>query len=341
MDTSGKESTATAGGLRIGVVGAGAIGGFLATKLALAGNQVGVLARGATLQAIRSKGLQLDSGGVRLEARVAASDDAAQLGKQDVVILAVKSPSLPGVADKLGPLMGPDTIVLPALNGVPWWYFKAMQGTPLAGQRLRATDPDGRLEAAIPTRQIMGFVVFPSCSSPEPGLIVHASGSRLVVGEPDGTASSRAEAMGRMLAQAGFDASASPDIRREVWLKLLGNACFNPVSLLTGSPTDLMIDDADINRLFQDMMLELLAMGGEIGVPVEISPVDRLAITRKLGHIKTSMLQDVEAGRAVEIDSILGAAVEIAAELKMPAPCLKTVYALAKFRARHLGLYPG
>ena len=338
---STKEGNGAAGGLRICVVGAGAIGGFLATKLALAGNQVSVLARGATLQAIRSQGLRLDSGGVRLQAHVAASDDAAQLGEQDVVILAVKAPSLPGVADKLSPLLRPDTIVLPALNGVPWWYFKAMQGTPLAGQRLKATDPDGRLEAAIPTRQIVGLVVFPSCSSPEPGLIVHASGSRLVLGEADGKPSPRAEVMGRIFVEAGFDASASPDIRREVWLKLLGNACFNPVSLLTGSATDLLIDDTDINQLFQNMMLELLAVGREIGVPVEISPVDRLAITRKLGHIKTSMLQDVEAGRAVEIDSILGAAVEIAAALGVSAPCLNTVYALAKFRARHLGLYPG
>ncbi|MDX3907017.1 MAG: 2-dehydropantoate 2-reductase [Pigmentiphaga sp.] len=326
--------------LRIGVAGAGAIGGFLAARLALAGHEVSVLARGATLAAIRTRGILLDSGGTRVEANVRASDDPAQLGVQDVVILAVKAPSLPGLAPAIAPLLGPGTIVLPALNGVPWWFFPPGAGGPLAGRQLRTVDPDGRLERALPAAHILGLVVFPSCSCPEPGTVVHASGSRLVVGEPAGGMTLRAQAMARLLADARFEASASPDIRRIVWEKLLGNACFNPVSLLTGSHTDLLIDDAGVNRLFQAMMHELLTIGRELGIALDIEPADRLAVTRKLGHIKTSMLQDVEAGRAVELDAILGAAVEIAAELRVPAPLLDTVYALARVRAQRLGLYP-
>ncbi|OVZ55643.1 2-dehydropantoate 2-reductase [Pigmentiphaga sp. NML080357] len=324
--------------MRIGIAGAGAIGGFLAARLALAGNDVSVLARGATLRAVNERGIRLDSGGVESVARVRASDDPGRLGVQDLVILAVKSPSLPALADRLAPLLGPDTVVLPALNGVPWWFFQP-GGGPLAGHRLRAVDPEGRLERAIPADRILGFVVFPSCSCPEPGVVVHASGSRLVVGEPGGGSSPRAQAAAQRLADAGFDASASPNIRGVVWEKLLGNACFNPVSLLTGSATDLLIDDERVNRLFQAMMRELLAMGEALGLPLAISPPERLAVTRKLGHVKTSMLQDVEAGRAVELDSILGAAVEIAGELGMPAPLLETVYALARVRAERLGLY--
>ncbi len=340
MDLMQKQRGAS-GGLKIGVVGAGAIGGFLAARLALAGNQLSVLARGKTLEAIRNHGIRLESEGRTFQVPVRVSADPAELGEQDVVVLAVKSPSLPEVAGKLAPLLGRETIVLPALNGVPWWFFQAITAGPLAGHRLSSVDAEGRLESAIPAKNIVGLVVFPSCSCPEPGRIVHASGSRLVVGEPGGAASARAQAMGQLFSAAGFEALASQDIRGEVWAKLLGNACFNPVSLLTGSHTDLLIDDSGVNQLFQNMMQELLCIGGKLGVPLDITPVARLAFTRKLGHIKTSMLQDVEAGRAVEIDSILGAAVEIAAELKVPAPFLDTVYALAKVRAQRLGLYPG
>ncbi|MEK7943526.1 2-dehydropantoate 2-reductase [Pigmentiphaga sp. YJ18] len=338
MDDAHDRTPSDSGRMRIGVAGAGAIGGFLAARLALAGNDVSVLARGATLRALDEHGIRLDSGGTRSAARVRASDDPRQLGPQDLLILAVKSPSLPGLADRLGPMIGPDTLVLPALNGVPWWFFQSGDG-PLAGHRLRAVDPDGRLERAIPADRVLGFVVFPSSSSPEPGVVAHASGSRLVVGEPAGGASPRARRAADSLAGAGFEASASPDIRRIVWEKLLGNACFNPVSLLTGSHTDLLIDDERVNRLFQAMMRELLAVGDALGLPLAIEPPARLAVTRKLGHIKTSMLQDVEAGRAVELDSILGAAVEIAGELGVPAPLLDTVYALARVRAERLGLY--
>lgn len=325
--------------LKVGVVGAGAIGGFIAARLAAAGCDVSVLARGATLEAIRSHGLRLQSGGVASVARVKASNDTAELGVQDVVVLAVKSPALPAVAGQLAPLLDERTIVLPALNGVPWWFFQLPSG-PLAGRRVRAVDPDGQLQAAIPAAQIVGTVVFPSCYCPEPGSVVHSSGSRLVFGEIDGTLSERAQMLAALFTRAGFEAEASASIRQEVWGKLLGNACFNPVSLLTGSHTDWMIDDERVNRLFQGMMTELQAVGRELGVPLEVAPPARLAFTRKLGHIKTSMLQDMEAGRPVEIDSILGAAVEIAAEVGVPTPLLDSVYAMARLRARILGIYP-
>lgn len=338
MENSLEQGAPATRPLKIGVAGAGAIGGLLAARLALAGNEVSALARGATLRAINERGIVLHSGGKQSCAKVRASDDPSQLGPQDILILAVKSPSLPELSDRLGPMMGPGTVVLPALNGVPWWFFQAGSG-PLAGHRLRTVDPDGKLERAIPAEKLLGFVVFPSCSCPEPGVVVHASGSRLVVGEPGGGDSPRAQIAARALAQAGFDASAHANIRSVVWEKLLGNACFNPVSLLTGSATDILIDDARVNRMFQAMMRELLAMGEAIGLPLSISPPERLAITRKLGNVKTSMLQDVEAGRAVELDSILGAAVEIAEELGKPAPLLETVYALARIRAEKLGLY--
>jgi len=324
---------------KICVVGAGAIGGFLAARLAHAGNKVSVLARGQTLAAIRKHGIRLQSEGQHIVAPVTASDQATELGQQDIVILAVKAPSLAAVAAQVPPLLGPDTVVLPALNGIPWWFFQGAKGT-LAGHRLRAVDSDGTLERAIPAERIIGSVIFPSSSSPEPGVIVHASGTRMVFGEPSGAVSARVEAVVATLKAAGFAAEATPDVRMEVWLKLLGNACFNPVSLITGSPTDDMIDDPGIHRLFAGMMLELLELGRRIGITVDIEPEARLAFTRKLGHIKTSMLQDAEAGRPVEIDGILGTVVEIAEHAGCPAPLLTAVYAIARMRAQVGGLYP-
>jgi len=329
----------TPAGNRICIVGAGAIGGFLAARLARAGNDVSVLARGKTLDAIRAHGIRLTSEGETFSAQVRASGQATDLGVQDIVILAVKAPGLPAVAAQLAPLLGPDTMVVPALNGIPWWFFQTATGK-LAGHQLRMADPEGKLAAAIPATSVVASVVFPSSSSPEPGVVVHAAGSRLVFGEPGGGDSARVQRLIAIMKHAGFAAETSNNIRMEVWLKVLGNACFNPVSLLTGSPTDRMIDDPGLYRLFTGMMLEVLALGTAIDVPVDIEPGPRLALTRKLGNIKTSMLQDVEAGRAVEVDGIIGTLVEIAAQLEFKAPLLETVYAIARMRAQVLGLYP-
>ena len=325
--------------MKIGIIGAGAIGGFFAARLALAGHSVSVLARGATLAALRSHGQRLDSGGHSHAVPVRASDHAPELGVQDLVVLAVKAPSLVQILPALATLCSRETVVIPALNGLPWWYFLAASG-PLAGHRLAAVDPGATIERAIALPQVLGCVVFPACSVAAPGHVVHASGNRIVFGEPAGGGSARAESVSDLFRAAGFDAEASAAVREEIWLKLLGNACFNPVSMLTRCATDLLIDDPRVYALFVAMMEEALAVAAAAGIQVAIQPVQRLALTRRLGHIKTSMLQDAQAGRPVEIEAILGALVEVAAACRAPVPLLGAVYALARMHAVSAGLFP-
>jgi 2-dehydropantoate 2-reductase len=321
------------------VVGAGAIGIYLGAHLADGHAQVSVLARGSTLDAIRRRGLVLESGGRRLETKVTASAEASDLGVQDLVIVAVKSPSLAHVAPLIAPLVGSETLILPVLNGIPWW-FPLESGGDENSIRLRSVDPDGVIARSIPMKNTVGSVVYPSCSSPEPGVSRHASGSRLVFGEVYGGTSDR---VGRLVAhfrQTGLGAEQTGDIRSEVWQKLLGNACYNPVSLLTGSTTDKLIDDPAVHSLFHAMMQEILAVGSAIGIHLDIKPSERIAITRKLGSVKTSMLQDVEAGRAVELEGILGGLIETAGYCGVRIPSCEVVYALARMRASVLGLLP-
>lgn len=323
---------------RICVVGAGAIGGLFAARLAGAGQQVSVLARGALTGILRQHGIRLTSGGVEKAYPVQASDSAAELGVQDIVIITVKAPALGSVAASIAPMIGPDTIVIPALNGIPWWFF-LNDGAPLSGTRLKRVDPTGSIEAGIPLRHVIGAVVIASSSTTAPGQVVHASGNKVVFGEPSGQPSERADRLAAMFADAGFVATASPDIRRDIWAKLLGNACFNPVSLLTQSPTDLMLADPGLEQLFVGMMNELLGLSRALGIGLDIAPEQRLGETRKLGHIKTSMLQDLEAGRSVELDSIVGAAIEAADAAKVEVPLLRTVFSMAVQRARMAGIY--
>lgn len=326
--------------MKITIVGAGAIGGYFAARLAASGQQVSMLARGKALAAIRSHGIRLHSEGRQFAEKVAASDQAADLGEQDVVIFTVKAPSLPAASQAIAPLLGPHTSVVPALNGLPWWYFLQAPGI-LQGHALESVDPGGLTAQAVAPERIVGCVVFPACASPEPGVSVHASGNRIVFGEPvAGPASQRAQDLAAAFTRAGFAAEASADVRKEIWLKLLGNLCFNPVSALVGCSTDRLIDDARLHRLFADMMSEALALGKKLGIAVDIRPVERIAITRKLGNIKTSMLQDLEAGRPLEIDGILGAVVEAAEAADFPAPLMSATYALTRMRAEVLGLLP-
>ena len=323
---------------RVCVVGAGAIGGFFAARLAHAGYGVSLLARGKTLEAIRRHGLRFESGSERYAVEVRASERAGDLGPQDVVFVSVKAPALAEAAKLVPALLEADTIVVPTQNGLPWWFFLP-GGAALSGRRLRTVDPEGAIEAAIPLERVVGAVVFPSCSCPEPGLVRHASGTRLVFGEPSGGASARVGGLVRLLQEAGLAAEESDAIRREYWLKVLGNGCWNPVSLLIGTPTDAMIDDPRLHALFTSMMEEIIALGRRIGIETEVRPAERIALTRKLGSVKTSMLQDVEAGRAVEIDAIAGVLVETAEAVGFPAPLLGALYALARMRASVLGLY--
>lgn len=326
---------------KICIIGAGAVGGFFGPRLANGHAQVSVVARGRTLDALRSRGWILEGSTERIVAPVRAVADTAELGPQDIVILAVKAYSLPDVAALVPALIGPTTVVVPALNGVPWWFTRGYAGLPVSAS-LRSVDPDAAIEGVIPTDAVIGSVIYPSCSTPEPGVCRHHSGTRVVFGDvdtpPGAAASVRVEGFVALLKSAGFDAEVSTDIRNEVWKKLLGNACFNPVSLITGSATDLMIDDPRIHALFVAMMEETLVLGRALGIDVPIEPVDRIALTRKLGHVKTSMLQDAEAGRPVEIEAILGAVIELAAMLKVPVPACNTVYTLARMRARTFGL---
>ncbi len=326
---------------RVGIIGAGAIGGFLGVQLAHAGVDVRVIARGQTLAAIRKHGWRLDIGGRRIVARVLAIDSEANSGFEqdepwtpDVVVVAVKSHSLPSLAPLLARLAGPDTVVVPAINGLPWWFSA---GTSSPAAPLASTDPHGELGNAVPSARIIGAVVYPSCSCPEPGVTRHGAGSRLVFGNVMPNADEeRLSQWVNLLRRCGLDAHASESIRTEVWSKLLGNACFNPVSMLTGSATDVMIDDPGVRGLFTQMMSEMLALGHALGIAPAVSPADRIATTRRLGHVKTSMLQDVEAGRPVELAAILGAPMELAERMGVDMPCCRTVHALAALRARSL-----
>jgi 2-dehydropantoate 2-reductase len=322
---------------RVCVVGAGAIGGWLAARLALGGADVSVLARGATLEQVAARGIELRSGGKTDRVPVRAVARADELGPQGVVLITLKAPALPAVAASLAPLLCADTMVLTAGNGLPWWYF-LVPGQPCAGLRLRSVDAQGEIEQALPLRHVLGLSVFASCHCPAPGVVQHDSGGRLVLGEPAGGTTPRAEAFAQQLHAAGLDAQVSGDIRRDIWIKLLGNACFNPVSLLTGSATDEMIDDPALQALFVRMMEEILGIGGRLGLRLDVDPQRRIAQARQLGHIKTSMLQDLEAGRAVELDAILGTLLESAAAVAMPVPTLASVHALARQRARNAGL---
>lgn len=331
---------------KICIIGAGAIGGYLGVRLANSGAQVSVLARGQTLQAIQARGWILEEGKERLVAQVSASDNVAALGPQDIIILTVKAHALQDVAGMVPALCHADTIVIPAINGIPWWFTQGLDNSEAPAQQLptqlMALDPSGVIADAIDPGRIMGCVVYPSCYSPEPGVSHHSSGNRLVLGEISGHANqSNQDRLDRVVAlfnAAGLVAEKTSAIRSAVWEKLLGNACFNPVSMLTGSQTDLMIDDPAIYRLFVTLMDEVIAVGAALGIAVSVTPHQRLAVTRKLGAVKTSMLQDTEAGRPVEIEAILGAFVELAASLHMATPIAGAIYALARMRAQTFGL---
>lgn len=328
--------------MKICIIGAGAIGGMLAVRLAQAGQEVGVMARGTQLAAIRDKGLTLLSRKgeeeVRDTVRLPASDNPAVFGPQDYVILCVKGYSLPQAVQNIAPLLGPKTAVVPAVNGIPWWFFHQWGG-PLEGTQLKACDPRGVLAQHVAPERIIGAVAFQSGANVEPGVVRHNSGARMVFGELNNVKSERAEALAKAFADAGFEATCSDYIRMEIWLKLFGNVSFNPVSVLSGVSTDRMIDEAGVHGLFANMMRETAAIGRAIGLNVDISPENRIAMTRKLGRIKTSMLQDAESSRPLEVEAIIGATVEVGRKLNLPMPFLEAVYGLVRLRGNMLGLY--
>ena len=325
--------------MKVCIVGAGAIGGFIGTRLAAAGRaQVSALARGATLAALREHGWRTRSAGALLQARAHASDDPSVLGVQDLVVIAVKGPALPDVARSIAPLLGARTLVLPAMNGVPWWFCERVDG--IGSTPLESVDPGGEIARAIPAEQVIGCVVHLSTSTAEPGVVQHRMGQGLIVGEPFGGNSERVQRVADLLAHAGFDVTHSANIRYDIWYKLWGNLTMNPVSALTAATIDRILADPLVREFCSAAMREAAAIGARLGCRIEQGAEDRHAVTARLGAFKSSMLQDVEAGRAIELDAIVGAVLEIAQRLRIDAPNISALMGLTRLFGRVHGLYP-
>ena len=325
--------------MKVCIIGAGAIGGFIGTRLAAAGSaQVSAVARGATLAALKDHGWRLQSAEGLVQAPAHATDRPADLGVQDLVVIAVKGPALASVAQGIAPLLGPETLVLPAMNGVPWWFCQGVPGW--GDEPLASVDPGGRIANAIPLHHVVGCVVHAATSTPEPGLVQHKMGRGLVIGEPGGGRSERVQRVADLLNHAGFEATHSADVRYDIWYKLWGNMTMNPVSAITGATVDRLLDDELVRGFCTAAMQEAGRIGARIGCPIAQSPEERHALTRKLGAFKTSMLQDVEAGRALEIDAIVAAVQEIGHRVAEPSPNIDALLGLVRLFARVRGLYP-
>ncbi|VVE20396.1 2-dehydropantoate 2-reductase [Pandoraea horticolens] len=328
--------------MKVTIIGAGAIGGLLGLKLAATGEaQVSALARGATLAALREHGWRVKQGETLTAAPVAAvypMEEAAKLGAQDLVVIAVKGPALAQVAACVAPLLGPQTLVLPAMNGVPWWFCKGV--TPFGDETLTSVDPQGTIGAAIPQANVIGCVVHASAATPAPGLVDHKMGRGLIIGEPGGGTSERVQRLAALLARAGFDVTASENVRLDIWYKLWGNLTMNPVSAITGATIDRLLDDPLVRAFCSAAMREAAAIGAKIGCAIGQSPEDRHEVTAKLGAVKTSMLQDVQAQRPIELDALVGAVREIGQRVAVPTPNIDALLGLTRLFGRVHGLYP-
>lgn len=315
--------------MKITIIGAGAIGGWVAGRLALAGHSVSVVARGATADAL-ADGITIVARGEEVTAHPRIVTDPGAAGAQDLVIIAVKAPALAEAAGAARPLIGPDTLIVPMMNGVPWWF---VDGAPLA-----SVDPGGRIAAALPLSQVLGCVVHAACRREEPARIAVAMLDHLAVGEPSGGMSERAAAVATMLDQAGLAGRAIPDVRRATWYKLWGNMTTNPISALTLATADRILANAEVRNFMLACMAEAAAIGAAIGCPITESGEDRMKVTATLGAFKTSMLQDVEAGRPLELDALLAAPLEIAGRVGVPAPNLSALHGLARLMGESRGL---
>ncbi len=325
--------------MKICVVGAGAIGGYLAVELALAGNEVCVTARGEHLRAIQHHGLRLRIDGGERTARVPASDRPADFGPQEVVICALKAHQAWQESERMTPLFGPDTCVLTAVNGIPWWYFYKVGG-PLEGHHLQSVDPEARQWQAIGPERAIGCVVDPACEVVAPGIIAHHEFKRFTLGEPDGSSSPRVQAVARVLAAAGFDAPVRDNIRWNIWLKLWGNACFNPISLLTLATLDRITSEPGLRRLCTAVMQECRQVAAALQVVIpEAMITRRLDVAGSARGHKMSMLQDLERGRSLEIDALVSAVQELGSLTNTPPATLDVLLALAQERGRQAGVY--
>ncbi|HEY8592637.1 MAG TPA: 2-dehydropantoate 2-reductase [Sphingomicrobium sp.] len=315
--------------MRVCVVGAGAIGGWLAAELALAGCEVSVLARGETLRLINAEGLRLTRTDGLQSVPINAAGDASALGEQDLLIVAVKAPALPALAPALSPLIASDTIILPMLNGVPWWFTE---------EPLQSADPDGTIAATFAKDQVLGSVVHASCRRVAPNNIQVVHADKLIVGEVDGGITDRVARVCGLFEQANIRCEANENVRRAIWYKLWGNATINPLSALTRSTADKLLDDPAIRAWMAEAMDELAAVGAAIGCPISETAEDRMAVTARLGAFKSSMLQDVESGRPIELEALLGAPREIARRVNVPTPQLDRIYAMTAQMGANLGL---
>ena len=326
--------------MKVCIYGAGAIGGLLGAKLLAGGGaEVTLIARGPHLAAMREKGLTLKSEGEEMTVRPLATDDPAEAGPQDFVILALKAHSLPAVAARLAPLLGPDTALVTAMNGIPWWYFQGLGG-PFEGRRLDSLDPGGVLAEAIAPRRVIGCVVYPAAEIVEPGVVLHNYGNRFMLGEPDGRRTPRIQALSVALTQAGFKAPIRPRIRDDIWLKLWGNVSFNPISALTRGTLVQIAGDPGTRALAAAMMREAQAVGEALGAQFAVDVETRIGWAADVGEHRTSMLQDLEAGRPMEIDALVGAVAEMGDIAGIDTPAIDAVLALVVQRARLAGLYP-
>lgn len=324
---------------KIAIYGAGAIGGWLGAHLAAAGVEVSAVARGATLKALQDNGLRLREQDAEHTFKIKASADPAALGAQDLVIVAVKAPAMAAVAQHIAPLLGPETAVFTAMNGVPWWFLQGFGG-PVAGRTLESVDPGGAIARAIAPGRVIGGVVHASCSLEAPGVVRHRMGNRLIVGEPSGEATARVQALHQLLQKAGFEAELTPHIQKEIWYKLWGNMTINPACALTGATADRLLDDPLTRAFMSRIMLEARDIGARIGIPITQDPEDRHAVTRQLGALKPSMLQDVEARKPLELDALLTAVCELGQLTRVATPNTDALLGLARVHARALGLYP-
>ena len=325
--------------MKVCIYGAGAIGGYVGVKLALCGTDVSFVARGPNLAAIQQKGVTLLSEGQRLVARPPATDDPKQLGIQDYVILTVKAHSLFAIADSIQPLLGPKTALVPAINGIPWWYFYKLPG-PYENTRLKTVDPRGQLWEKLDPARVIGCAVYPATDLIEPGVIEHTYGNRFDIGEPDGAKSERAVLFSEQMIKAGLRCPIRPRIRENLWLKLWGNLSFNMICALTGSTFDIVTADPATRAVARAMMLEAQAIAEKLGIRFPLDVDARIAGAAEVGKHKPSTLVDLERGRPMEIDSLLGAVVEMGRLVGIETPVCDVVLALVRQRARAAGCYP-
>ncbi|KQP12382.1 2-dehydropantoate 2-reductase [Pseudorhodoferax sp. Leaf265] len=324
--------------MKVTIYGVGAIGGWLGALLAESGAEVSAVARGRTLQVLQHEGLTLNQEGRTVRVRVNATDDPANLGAQDLVVIAVKAPSLLDVARSLGSLVGADTMVLTAMNGLPWWFFQGIKG-PLARTGLQSVDPGGLIANAIPMEHVIGCVVHASCQLDAPGVVRHHAGKALYIGEPTGGVSQRVERLGEVLQRAGCETHLSAFIQSPTWYKLWGNLTINPISALTGATIDRIIGDELVWRFAASVMEEAKRVGARLGIEIKETPQDRHDLLRSLGAFKSSMLQDVEARRPLEIDALVTSVTEVARLVDEPTPFVDAMLGLVRLQSRERGLY--